>query len=72
MTADEALRWTLAVLLLAATGYSAGQSLRGAGPAGRVGSALHAVMTAAMASMLVPGGQWPVLPQLLLFAAQAA
>ena len=70
MTADEALRWTLAVLLLAATGYSAGRSLCGSGP-GRVGSALHAVVTAAMASMLVPGGQWPVLPQLLLFATQA-
>ena len=42
MTADEALRWTLAVLLLAATGYSVGQSLRGAGPAGRVGSAAQA------------------------------
>lgn len=33
MTADEALRWTLAVLLPAATGYSVGQNFRGAGPA---------------------------------------
>jgi len=34
MTADEALRRMLAVLLLAATGYPAGQNLCGAGPAG--------------------------------------
>lgn len=71
MLADEALRWTLAVLLLAATLYSAGQGLTGAGPAGRIGSVLHAFMTAAMAFMLVPGGRWPVLPQLLLFAVGA-
>ena len=71
MLADEALRWTLAVLLLAATLYSAGQGLTGARPAGRIGSVLHAVMTAAMAFMLVPGGRWPVLPQLLLFAVGA-
>ncbi|WP_256859978.1 hypothetical protein [Arthrobacter sp. 49Tsu3.1M3] len=36
MTAVEALRWTLAVLLPAATGYSAGQ---GCAEPGRVGSA---------------------------------
>ena len=71
MTADEALRWTLAVLLLAATVYSAVKSLHGAEPADRVGSALHAIMTAAMAAMQVPGSQWPVLPQLLLFAVGA-
>jgi hypothetical protein len=69
--ADEALRWTLAVLLLAATLYSAGLGLNGTGQEGRVGSVLHALMTAAMALMLVPSGQWPVLPQLLLFAVGA-
>jgi len=67
MVADEALRWTLAVLLLAATLYSACRAVAASWTADRVGSALHAFMTAAMALMLVPGSQWPLLPQLLLF-----
>ena len=71
MIADEALRWTLAVLLLAATLYSACRAVAAPGPAGRVGSALHALMTAAMALMLVPGSRWPLLPQVLLFAVGA-
>ena len=68
MIAGEALRWALLALLLAATLYSAWRGLAAARPAGRVDSALHALMTAAMALMLIPGGQWPVLPQVLLFA----
>ena len=68
MIAGEALRWALLALLLAATLYSARQGMAAARPAGRVDSALHALMTAAMALMLVPAGQWPVLPQVLLFA----
>ena len=68
MIAGEALRWALFAVLLAATLYSAWQGMTEARPAGRVDSALHALMTAAMALMLVPGGQWPVLPQVLLFA----
>lgn len=68
MIAGEALRWTLAGLLVAATLYSAWRGMAAAQPTGRVDSGLHALMTAAMAIMLVPGGQWPVLPQVLLFS----
>ncbi|PVZ59601.1 DUF5134 domain-containing protein [Arthrobacter sp. H-02-3] len=67
MTADEAARWTTAVLLLAATLYSACRAMAASGAAGRVGLALHSLMMAAMALMLLPRGQWPLLPQVLLF-----
>ena len=68
MIADETLRWALAMLLWAATVYSVCRAAAAAGPAGRVGTSLRALMTAAMALMLVPGGRWALLPQLFLFA----
>lgn len=57
----------MAVLLLAATLYSACRAVAASGAAGRVGLALHSLMVAAMALMLLPRGQWPLLPQVLLF-----
>lgn len=71
MMANEALRWIVAVLLLAATLYAAFRAVTVPGPAARTSSVLQALMTAAMALMLVPGSQWPLLPQVLLFAVGA-
>jgi hypothetical protein len=68
MIADETLGRTIAVLLMAATLYTAFRAAAEPGPAARVGRTLHALMTAAMALMLLPGGHWPLLPQFLLFA----
>lgn len=68
MITDETLGRTIAVLLMAATLYTMFRAVAASGPAARVGQTLHALMTAAMALMLLPGGQWPVLPQFLLFA----
>ncbi|SDO90080.1 hypothetical protein SAMN04487914_10155 [Arthrobacter sp. ok909] len=67
MIADDAVRWTIAALLLAATLYSACRAVVASGAAGRVGLALHSLMMAAMALMLLPRAQWPLLPQVLLF-----
>ncbi|MGY3317028.1 DUF5134 domain-containing protein [Arthrobacter sp. TE12232] len=57
----------MAVLLLAATLFSACRAVAASGAAGRVGLALHSLMMAAMALMFLPRGQWPLLPQVLLF-----
>lgn len=71
MITNEALRWTLAALLLTAAGYAAVRAARHPARAGRVDFGLHALMMIAMVNMLAPGSQWPVLPQLLLFVLAA-
>lgn len=68
MIANEALRWSLAAALAAATiycGLRAGSKLR---LVIRVNYCLHALMTAAMIAMLVHGWEGPPLPQILAFA----
>ncbi|MDI3211075.1 hypothetical protein [Arthrobacter sp. AL12] len=67
MIGTDVLRWALAAMLLAASLYAAVRAGRKSPPAARVGFALHAAMLVAMVSMLVPGFQWPALPQILFF-----
>ncbi|MET4094277.1 DUF5134 domain-containing protein [Arthrobacter sp. UYCu712] len=67
MIANDALRWALTALLLAAAVYSALRSARYRVWPGRIDYGLHALMMTAIVVMLVPGVQRPVLQQLLLF-----
>lgn len=71
MITNEALRWAMAALLLAAAGYATLRAARQPAPAGRVDYGLHALMMIAMVNMLAPGSRWPVLPQVLLFVLAA-
>jgi hypothetical protein len=71
LIADEALRWAMTAVLLAATLYSGFRASRKSALAVRVDHGLHAVMMAAMILMLAPGVQWPVLPQILVFVLAA-
>ncbi len=57
----------MTAVLLAATLYSAFCASRKSSLAARIGYGLQAVMMSARVPPLAPGGQWPVLPQLLLF-----
>lgn len=71
MIANDALHWSMTVLLLAAGLYSAFRAATGAAAPERLDHAFHTVMAAVMVIMLVPGGRWPLLPQLLLLAVGA-
>ncbi|KQN91234.1 DUF5134 domain-containing protein [Arthrobacter sp. Leaf69] len=71
MFGSEFLRWGLTALLLAASLYAVFRAGRPSPPATRVGFGLHAGMMFAMVLMVVPGLQWPALPQILLFGLAA-
>lgn len=71
MIENDLLRWGLAAPLLAASLYAAFRAGRTSPPAIRAGFGLHAAMMTAMVLMLVPGLQWPALPQVFVFGLAA-
>ncbi|MDZ4351133.1 MAG: DUF5134 domain-containing protein [Arthrobacter sp.] len=71
MIENDVLRWGLMALLLGASLYAAFRAGRQSPPAIRAGYGLHAAMMIAMVPMLVPGLQWPALPQIVFFALAA-
>jgi Domain of unknown function (DUF5134) len=64
-------RWSLATALAAATIYCGFRAGSRSALVIRMNYGLHALMTAAMIAMLVHGGEWPLLPQILVFALAA-
>lgn len=71
MIENDLLRWGLAAPLLAASLYALFRAGRKSPPAIRVGFGLHAAMMTAMVLMLIPGLQWPALPQGFVFGLAA-
>ena len=71
MIANDVLNWGMTALLLAASLYAAVRAARPSPLATRAGYGLHAAMMTAMVPMLVPGLQWPALPQILFFCLAA-
>lgn len=71
MIENDLLRWGLAAPLLAASLYAAFRAGRKSPPAIRAGFGLHAAMLTAMVLMLIPGLQWPALPQVFVFGLAA-
>jgi hypothetical protein len=68
---NDALRWTLTAALSVGTAYYLFRVGRKSPLVMRVNYCLHALMTGAMISMLVPGWQWPQLPQVVIFTLAA-
>jgi hypothetical protein len=68
---NEALRWSMAAALAAATVYCGFRAGSKSPVVMRVNYGLHALMTAAMIAMLAHGWEWPLLPQILVFTLAA-